>query len=96
MATKKYILVTQYCQHANVEIAFLENLHEYGLVLMEKKDSESYINENDISKIERMLRLHKDLSINFEGLDVIDSMQKRLRQMEKKMKLLQQKLDFYE
>lgn len=95
-AQKKYILVTHYCEQTKVEKDFLQNLHEYGLVLIVKQNAESYIDEKDISKIERLFRLYKDLSINYEGLDVINRMLKRMQQMEKHMQLLQKKLALYE
>src|SRR5690606_36519657 len=93
---KNYILVTHFCQHANVEENFIQNLNEYGLVLIEERNTESYIDENDISKIEKLFRLYKDLSINYEGLDVINQMLQRIQQMDRRMKLLQQKLNLYE
>ncbi|OAD92536.1 hypothetical protein A7A78_01105 [Aequorivita soesokkakensis] len=96
MAREKYILVSHYCKHAQIEDSFLKNLHEYGLVTFEKKENDVFIDEKDISEIEKMFRLHTDLGINFEGLDAIKQMLKRMKKMEKQLDLLQKKLGFYQ
>jgi hypothetical protein len=96
MIREKYILVSHYCEHANIEDSFINRLHEFGLITFETKQNDTFIDEKDISEIERMFRLHNDLGINFEGLDAIKQMLKRMRKMEKEMDLLQKKLRLYE
>ncbi|MRT15967.1 hypothetical protein F3C99_03245 [Vitellibacter sp. q18] len=96
MAREKYILVSHYCKHAHIEDSFVRSLQEYGLVQFEQREDNFFINEKDITEIERMFRLHHDLGINFEGLDAIKQMLARLRKMEKEMALLQKKLRLYE
>ncbi|WP_313113788.1 chaperone modulator CbpM [Aequorivita sediminis] len=96
MAQEKYILVKHYCKHSNIEDTFVNRLHEYGLIVFEEKENNLFIDESDISEIERMFRLHNDLGINFEGLDVIRRMLNRMNKLEKEMDLLQKKLHLYE
>jgi len=96
MAREKYILVSHFCERTQIEISFVENLHEYGLVRFEEKENELFMDEKNISEIEKMFRLHHDLGINFEGLDALNQMLKRIRRMEKEMDLLQKKLQLYE
>ena len=96
MAREKYILVSHYCQHTQIDNSFVERLREYGLITFEEKQRDFFIDEKDISEIERMFRLHNDLGINFEGLDAIKQMLKRLNKMEREIVLLQKKLRLYE
>ena len=96
MARDKYILVKHYCEHTQIEDSFIQRLHEFGLITFEEKKNDLFIDEKDISEIERMFRLHHDLGINFEGLDVIRQMLKRVQKMEKEMDLLQRRLKLYE
>lgn len=96
MATKKYILVSHFCKHAHIEKDFVQHLHEYGLVKIEERENDAFIEEKNISEIERMFRLHNDLGINFEGLDAISEMLKRVRILEKNILKLQKRLDIYE
>lgn len=96
MVTEKYILVSQFCHHAHIENSFVESLREYGLIKVEKKETEIFIDAKYIDPIEKLFRLHKDLGINFEGLDAINHMLKRMRMMERDLEMLQKKLRLYE
>lgn len=96
MAKEKYILVSHYCEHAHIDDSFVQNLFEYGLVPFEEKENDVFIDEKDISEIERMFRLHNDLGINFEGLDALKQMLKRMQKLEREMNLLQKRLRLYE
>ncbi len=96
MAREKYILVSHYCKNSHIEDAFIQRLHEFGLIAFEKKQEDLFIDEKDISEIEKMFRLHNDLGINFEGLDVIKEMLKRIKKMEREMDLLQKRIRLYE
>jgi len=96
MARDKYILVKHFCEQTHIEDAFVQNLFEFGLVTYEEKENDLFIDEKDISEIERMFRLHSDLGINFEGLDAIKQMLKRMQKLEREMELLQKRLRLYE
>lgn len=96
MEREKYILVSHFCNETHIEVSFVQNLHEYGLVTISKKENDVFIDEKDISEIEKMFRLHHDLGINFEGLDAIKQMLKRMKKMEKQLGLLQNQLNIYQ
>ncbi len=95
MATKRYILVQQYCENTSIEDEFVYKLHEYGIVKFESREQALFLNEKDITEIERNFRLHRDLGINYEGLDALQQMMKRLQKMEKEIKLLNKKLSLF-
>lgn len=96
MAREKYILVRLFSEQTQIEDDFLNNLHEYGLVNFEERGEERFIDEKDISEIEKLFRLHHDLGINYEGLDALNQMLKRMYKMEMEMDLLRKKLGLYE
>jgi hypothetical protein len=96
MGNEKYILVSHFVERSNIEVDFVQSLHEYGLVAFEERENEIFIDEGDISEIERLFRLHHDLGINYEGLDVIKQMLERMHRMEREMDLLQKRLRLYE
>ena len=96
MGREKYILVSHFCNHTQIEVSFVENLQEYGLVTFEERENEVFIEEKDINEIEKMFRLHHDLGINFEGLDAIKQMLKRMKKMEKQMNFLQKQLRIHQ
>lgn len=96
MTTRKYILVTHFSEKSKIDGEFIHKLHEYGLIKVEKKENESFILEEDIAEIEKLFRLHRDLDINYEGLDVIRQMLNRMQEMEKKLHQLRNRLRLYE
>lgn len=96
MTQEKYIMVSHFCKQTHIEDSFVKNLHEYGLVTFEVIENDFFIDEKDISEIERMFRLHNDLNINLEGLDALQQMLKRMRKLEKEMNILKKRLRLYE
>ncbi len=96
MAKEKFILVKTYCSHTQIEEGFMKTLHEYGLVTFEEKENDYFMNPSDITKIERMFRLHTELGINMEGLDALNNLLKRLLEMEKEVSILRGRLNLYE
>lgn len=96
MTQEKYIMVSHFCKQTHIEDSFVKNLHEYGLVTFEVIENDFFIDEKDISEIERMFRLHTDLNINLEGLDALQQMLKRMRKLEKEMNILKKRLRLYE
>ncbi len=96
MATEKYILVNIYSERTQIGNDFLEKLNDYGLIKFEQRENDIFIDENDISEIERLFRLHNDLGINYEGLDVINQMLNRIHKMERELNSLQKRLCLYE
>lgn len=96
MENEKYILVRLFCEQTQIDPGFIQNLQEYELVEFEKRDNDLFMDENDISEIERMFRLHHDLGINYEGLDAINQMLVRIQQLQKEMDMLKRRLRIYE
>lgn len=96
MANENYILVRHYCERTHISDSFIKALNEYGLIRYREIETDLYIPEEEIPEIERFERLHNDLGINLEGIDALNHMLQRLRNMESEMKLLRNRLRLYE
>jgi hypothetical protein len=46
--------------------------------------------------IEKIIRLHNDLNVNKEGIDIIFNLQEKEKQLLKEIKALQNRLGLYE
>ena len=93
----KTIPVEQFCGLYNVPSSFIDSLYEYDFIEIVLEDDEvKYIDESQIVTIEKLIRLHYDLDINFEGLDVITNLIKQLEEAQKEIIRLRNRLDFYE
>lgn len=96
MEDKNYILLEHFCQHTSIADSFLKELIAFDLITHKQMQNNFYILEDEITEIERMLRLHDDLGVNMEGLDVIKEMLNRMQQMEEEMNYLKKRLRLYE
>ncbi len=91
----KYILIRTICTHYGLEQDFLDRLNEVSLINYRMKDNDIYISENQISNLEKIMRLHNDLGINFEGIDVIFNLMERITEMETELKLLKSRFSSF-
>ncbi|SDE27667.1 MerR HTH family regulatory protein [Pricia antarctica] len=96
MKKENYILVRHYCKRTHIPDAFIKALNEYGLIHYKQIETEIYILDEEIPEIERFDRLHNDLGINLEGIDALNHMLSRLRNMESEMNTLRKRLRLYE
>ena len=91
----KTITVQQFCIHYKVPNSFIESLSEYDLITIIKTEEIPHIPIEQISIIEKLIRLHFDLKINFEGLDVINNLISQISKQQKEIIVLSNKLEFY-
>ena len=68
MENRKSVLVDTFCTHLEVEYSFLDSLAERGLIEMIVEEDKSYILEDQLCAIEKMIRLHNDLELNVAGI----------------------------
>lgn len=96
MDTTKLISIQQFCAHYNVPIRFITALQEYELIEITITDSQDYLQTNQLNAIEKMMRMHYDLNINFEGIDAIYNLLKQVEQLQDEVRTLKNKLNSYE
>jgi hypothetical protein len=96
MEKKSFIPVEQLCELYHIEFSFIHNLKDYGLIEMEVIDRTEFIRTDHLSRVEKMIRLHQDLGVNFEGIDIIDHLLERLEEMHNEITHIKNKLRFYE
>lgn len=96
MVRKNLISTDEFCIHHNIEFTFIRNLQEFGLVETVSVQKVEYIPEDQLEKLERMLRLHKDLDINTEGIDTIGHLVEKIRNLQEEVIYLKNRLRLYE
>jgi len=96
METKSLILLEQFCSQLNAEPAFIFALQEYELVEIIEIEATQYLPEEQLSEVEKMLRLHYDLNINLEGIDAIASLLKQISSLQQELLAVKNKLSLYE
>ena len=90
------IVLDEFCTSHKVEVSFVRTLEEHGLIETITINETLYIQENELSKLEQIVRLHQELNINSEGVDAIINLLKRIENMQNEITVLRNKLSFYE
>jgi hypothetical protein len=96
MKLEKLIPVKKLCIHYKVEMSFFNGLQKFGLVEMTNIKRTWYIHQDKIIDVEKVVRLHHELEVNMEGIDIILNLLHRLNQKENEISLLRNKLSIYE
>lgn len=89
---KELILLSEYCEKSCAQIDFILHLEKEGLIETEIHNDLKYIQLSQLSDLDMFTRLHYDLSINIEGIDVIRNLLSRLRKLEQEANFLRRQL----
>ena len=96
MENPGFIEATQFCIVHNIELSFIYELNEYGLIEIQRDETSTWIPEQEVTPLEKYMRLHFDMDINVEGLHAISHLLKKMQEMEEELLLLRRKLAVYE
>lgn len=96
MTTDQLISIRQFCTHYEIEFSFIETLSEYGLVEIVIMEEDRFIRQDKMQQLEKMVRLHQELQINAEGIDVVYNLLERISSMQQELNSLRNKLRLYE
>lgn len=95
--TKKGLISTKtLCTQYEIEFSFVEALGKIGLIKIVVIERNRYIHQDQIRDLEKMIRLHHELNINLEGIDVIFNLLKKERDLRNQIISLKNKLHLYE
>ncbi len=90
------ISTDDFCNNYQVEYSFIHSLQEHGLIEITTVNEQRFIDEDHLRRIERLVRLHYELDINVEGIEVISYLLKRIKNMQAEIIQLKNKLSVYE
>ena len=96
MATHNLILIETLCLHYKIEFSFIDALDNIGLIEIETVDQSKFINQDKIGDLEKMIRLHHELNINIEGIDVVFNLLQKEKKLQEEVNALQNRLRLYE
>ncbi|MFA7273873.1 MAG: chaperone modulator CbpM [Crocinitomicaceae bacterium] len=96
MSDIHYIQIHQLCAHYEVEVAFFDSLNDYGLIELITIEEQPCIPEESLHDLEKMLRLHRELDINFEGIDTIFHLLNRIETLQEELEAVKGRLGLYE
>lgn len=96
METENLIAAHEFCTLHHIEISFIGSLQEAGLLQLVEHEEQKYIQHQQLSQLEKIIRLTHELDINIEGVEAIINLLERIDNMQAEMNRLRNKLRFYE
>ena len=96
METTHLISTDEFCSHYKVEYSFINSLQRFGLIEIMTIEESRFINTDNLTELEKFARLHYDLDINLEGIETINYLLEKIKNMQHEIKELKNKLKVYE
>jgi len=95
--TKQLISIHKICESYQIPSSFFEELKNFDLVPLQQSEAqELMIDETALPQVEKIMRLHFDLNINMEGIDVIINLLDQFDQLKTEIDVLKKRLSLYE
>ena len=92
MTQKHLIAADDICRYNQVEYTFIRSLSDAGLLELRVVEQSTYIPEDDLQKLERMIRMHHELEINVAGIEAISHLLERVGHMQEELRVLRNRL----
>lgn len=96
MAKQNLILIETLCPHYEIEISFFEDLSSHGLIVIQTIDNRQFIHQDDISDLEKIIRLYFDLNVNLAGIDIVFNLLQKEKELKNEIITLQNRLRLFE
>ena len=96
MSLENFIPVNTLCTHYKVELSFFDNLNAIGLIEIQTVEEMQYVHRDSIYDIEKMIRMHQDLDVNIERIDVVLNLLQKIDALKKEIHTVRNRLRLYE
>ena len=96
MNEKPLISTQTLCSQYNIEISFVDALNKMGLLQIEIIEQKQFIHHDQIGDLEKIIRLHNELNVNLEGIDVVFNLLEKERELRNELNALRNRLSLYE
>lgn len=96
MNTESYIPIKTLCTYYKVERSFFQGLNDNGLIEITTIEKSACIHQNQVKNLESIVRLHRDLHINFEGIDTILNLLDKIQVLQDELVVTKNRLRIFE
>jgi hypothetical protein len=95
MENENLIPAEELCAQYNIEYSFISSLQEFGLVEVVTVEDRWFLHPDQLLEVEKYIHFHYDMDINLEGIDVIVHLLTRIKQLQREVSLLRNRLHPY-
>lgn len=96
MNERSLISLQVLCVHYNIEDSFIDSLNKLGLIQIEVVEQNQFVDHDQISNLEKIIRLHNELNVNLEGIDVVFNLLEKETALRNELNVLRNRLRLYE
>ncbi|REE08690.1 chaperone modulator CbpM [Winogradskyella pacifica] len=96
MQNTHLIPIPSLCTHYQIEMSFFTGLNAYGLIEFISVEKTYCIHQDKIADVEKMIRLHQDLQLNYEGIDAVFNLLEKIDYLKSELITAQNKLKRFE
>ena len=96
MSKENLILVNKLCTHYEVEMVLFHHLQELGIIELKTIDDSHFIHEDKIGVVEKVIRIHRDLNVNLEGVDTVLNLLEKINALQTELNTVKNRLRLYE
>ncbi len=96
MEQENLISVYDFCAYHHLDTSFIQTLEENGILETTIYNEIQYLPLERLEQVEQFARLHQELDIHPEDLDVVYELLERMKHLQDQLRKMQQRIDFYE
>jgi len=96
MENEEFLPADECCVRYNIELSFIQSLHEFGLIEISTIESRFFIAKDRLPDLEKFIHLHYELDINMAGLDAIHHLLEKVKDLQHEILALKNKLNQFE
>jgi hypothetical protein len=96
MKVTEFIPINDLCTNYQLEVTFFNQLHDVGLIEITTYNKMPCISAETINDVEKIIRMHHDLNVNIQGIDVAFNLLKKIESLNQELTTLKNKLRLYE
>ncbi|MEI6682494.1 MAG: chaperone modulator CbpM [Bacteroidota bacterium] len=96
MQRENLIALDEFCASHGIGISFIGSLQENGLIEVTRIKESSFIEADQLQKLETIVRFYYELDINIAGIESITHLLNRITSMHEEMTVLRNRLRLYE
>lgn len=93
MEKQNRISAEQCCTYYAIEISFLQQLYEHGLIELTRYENNFFVHYEQLPHLEKYIRLHYELDINLQGLEAIKHLLTRIQNLQQEIIRLQNEVE---
>lgn len=94
--TENLVPLHQLSLHLKIEMSFFDRLNETGLIEIITIEQTLYVHQDKMQDLEKMIRMHHELEINIEGIDIIFNLLAKIEEQQRQLSSLRGRLGLYE